>query len=198
MVAITDVVLAPVKAGRLALRAADDLNAIAQRARRDPDPVEEVRERLDALLGEIGMLTAQIGPLHAAVTMLIAAAERVDGTAGEIVAGGRDLTAVARILDGHAVALIDGGDRLRRTSESLDTHSVELIDGGADLTAVAQDLAGTLRVFRAVLPRLLEGLDTVEQLEGAVETVAETVEPLAGAAEGVGRITDKLTRRSKS
>lgn len=198
MIGITDVVLAPLKAGRLVLRAADDLNAVAERARRDPDPVEEVRERLDALLAEIGALTALIGPLHAAVTMLIAAAERVDGTAGEIVVGGRDLTEVARGLDGRAIALIDGGERLRQTSERLDTHSVELIDGGADLTAVAQELAGTLRVFRAVLPRLLDGLDTVEQLEDAVETVAETVEPLAGAAEGVGRITDRLTRRSKS
>jgi methyl-accepting chemotaxis protein len=198
MVAITDVALAPLKAGRLVLRAADDLNAVAERARRDPDLVEEVRERLDALLSQIGALTALIGPLHDAVLTLTAVADRVDGTAGEIVVGSRELTEVARSLNGRAVELIDGGERLRRTSESLDGHSVELIDGGSELTAVAQELAGTLRVFRAVLPRLLEGLDTVEQLEDAVETVAETVEPLAGAAEGVGRITDRLTRRSRT
>jgi hypothetical protein len=50
-------------------------------------------------------------------------------------------------------------------------------------------------VFLAALPRMLEGLDVVEQLEDAVETVAETVEPLAGAAEGVGRLTRRLSRK---
>jgi hypothetical protein len=196
-VQITDIVLAPWRAGQLVVHAAEDLNAIAERARRDPDPVEEVRERLDALLAEIGRLVVLIGPLRGVVAELVTAAELVDATAGEIVVGGRDLTTVARGLDERALALLDGGERLRMSSESLDAHSVELIDGGEDLTAVAQELAATLRVFRAVLPRLLEGLDTVEQLEEAVETVADTVEPLAGAAEGVGKITKKLSRRAR-
>ena len=43
--------------------------------------------------------------------------------------------------------------------------------------------------------RLLEGLDTVAELEGAVETVADTVEPLQGAAERVGRATQRLGRK---
>jgi hypothetical protein len=191
---VADVVTAPWRAGRLAARAVEDLHAIAERARRDPDPVEEVRHRLDALLEQIGQLTALIGPLHAIVAELVAVAAGVSATGDEIVVGGRDLTGVARSLDARAGALIDGGERLRLSSEHLDAHSVQLIDGGEDLTAVAQDLAVTLRVFRAVLPRLLEGLDTVEHLEEAVETVAETVEPLAGAAAGVGKITKKLTR----
>ena len=189
MVGITDVALAPWRAGRLLRRAAEDLNAVAERARREPDPVEEVRERIDALLTEIGELTALVRPLHAVVARLVTTAERVDATGGQIVDGGRDLTAVATSLDARTATLIDGGDRLRITSE--------LIDGGQDLTAVAQDLAATLRVFRAVLPRLLEGLDIVEHLEGAVETVADTVEPLAGAAEGVGRITKRFSGRGR-
>ena len=45
-----DVVLAPWRAVRVVARAAEDLNAVAERARRDPDPVEEARERLDCTL----------------------------------------------------------------------------------------------------------------------------------------------------
>jgi conjugal transfer/entry exclusion protein len=61
---------------------------------------------------------------------------------------------------------------------------------------VAKDLAESLQVVRVALPRLLEGLDSVEQLEESVETVAETVEPLQGVAKGVGRVSDRLSRRS--
>ena len=44
-----DIVLAPWRAVRVVVRAADDLNALAERARRDPDPLDEARARLDAL-----------------------------------------------------------------------------------------------------------------------------------------------------
>jgi conjugal transfer/entry exclusion protein len=57
-------------------------------------------------------------------------------------------------------------------------------------------MADSLRVLRAAFPRLLEGLDSVEQLEDSVETVAETVEPLQGVAKGVGRVSDRLSRKS--
>ncbi len=131
---------------RVIARAAEDLNAVAERARRDPDPVEKALERLDALLA----------------------------TAQTIESGGRDL---------------------RRTGEVLDGHTEELISGGQELTMVAKDLAESLQIVRAALPRLLEKLDTVEELEESVETVAETVEPLKGVAKGVGRVTDRLSSR---
>jgi hypothetical protein len=35
----------------------------------------------------------------------------------------------------------------------------------------------------------------MEELEGAVETVADTVEPLQGAVERVGRATKRLSRK---
>ena len=60
--------------------------------------------------------------------------------------------------------------------------------------SVAKDLAESLRVLRAALPRLLDGLDSVEQLEESVDTVAETVEPLQGVAKRVGRVSDRLSR----
>ena len=61
---------------------------------------------------------------------------------------------------------------------------------------MAKDLADSLRDLRVALPRLLEGLDSVEQLEESVETVAETVEPLQGVAKGVGRVSNRLSRQS--
>ena len=159
------IVLAPWRVVRVVARAADDLNAVAERARRDPDPVEEVQVRLDAL----------------------------EASAVALGAGGEDLLAATRELNATARTIESGGRDLRHTGEVLDDHTQELITGGQDLTAVAKDLAGSLRVFRAALPRLLDGLDTVEELEASVETVAETVEPLQGVAKGVGRVTNRLS-----
>jgi hypothetical protein len=176
------VVLAPWRAVRVVARAAEDLNAVAERARRDPDPVEQARERLDALFTEL--------------ETLIVAIRRVDASAIALGTGGEDLLLATRSLDSTARVIEMGGRELRRTGEVLDEHTQQLIFGGQDLTAVAKDLADSLRVLRAALPRLLEGLDSVEQLEESVETVAETVEPLQGVAKGVGRVSDRLSRQS--
>ena len=177
-----DIVLGPWRAVRAVARAADDLNAVAERARRDPDPVDEARERVDALFTEL--------------ETLIAAVRKVDASAVALGAGGEDLLLATRSLDSTAHAIETGGRELRRTGDVLDEHTQELIDGGQDLTAVAKDLADSLRVLRVAVPRLLEGLDSVEQLEESVETVAETVEPLQGVAKGVGRVSDRLSRKS--
>jgi hypothetical protein len=177
-----DVVLGPWRAVRVLARAVEDLNAVAERARRDPDPVEEARERLDSLFAEL--------------ETLIVAVRAVEASALALGSGGEDLLLATRSLDSTARAIETGGRDLRRTGEVLDEHTQELIDGGQDLTAVAKDLADSLRVFRVALPRLLEGLDSVEQLEESVETVAETVEPLQGVAKGVGRVSNRLSRQS--
>ena len=177
-----EVVLAPWRAVRVLARAAEDLNAVAERARRDPDPVEQARERLDALFTEL--------------KTLIVAIRTVDASAVALGTGGEDLLVATHSLDSTARAIETGGRELRRTGEVLDEHTQQLITGGQDLTAVAKDLADSLRVLRAALPRLLEGLDSVEQLEESVETVAETVEPLQGVAKGVGRVSNRLSRQS--
>ena len=174
--------LAPWRAGRILGRAAEDLNALAERARRDPDPVDEARERLDALFDQL--------------ETLIVAIRTVDASALALGAGGQDLVLATRELNSTAQTIETGGRDLRRTGEVLDEHTHELIAGGQDLTAVAKDLADSLRVLRVALPRLLDGLDSVEQLEESVETVAETVEPLQGVAKGVGRVSDRLSRQS--
>jgi methyl-accepting chemotaxis protein len=178
----TDVVLGPWRTVKALARAADDLNAVAERARRNPDPVEEARARLDAILTEL--------------ETLIAAVRTVDASAVTLGAGGEDLLLATRSLNSTARAIETGGRDLRRTGEVLDEHTQELIAGGQDLTAVAKDLADSLQVVRTALPRLLEGLDSVEQLEESVETVAETVEPLQGVAKGVGRVSNRLSRQS--
>jgi hypothetical protein len=182
MVGPLQIVLAPWRGVRVLVRAADDLNAVAERARRDPDPIDEARARLDALFTEL--------------ETLIGAVRTVDASAVALGAGGEDLLAATRELNSTARTIEIGGRDLRHTGEVLDDHTQELIAGGRELTEVAKDLAYSLRILRAALPRLLEGLDTVEELEASVETVAETVEPLQDVARGVGRVTDRLTRRS--
>jgi len=176
-----DIALAPWRVARVLFRAAEDLNAVAERARRDPDPVDEARERLDALFAQ--------------VEALLAAIRSADASALKLATGGEDLLVVTRELDSTARTIETGGRDLRRTGETLDAHTQELIAGGQDLTAVAKDLADSLRVVRAAVPRLVEGMDSVEQLEDSVETVAETVEPLQGVAKGVGRMSERLSRR---
>lgn len=182
MVGPLDILLTPWRTVRVLVRAADDLNAVAERARRDPDPLDEARARLDALFTEL--------------ETLIGAVRTVDASAVALGAGGEDLLVATRELASTARAIETGGRDLRHTGEVLDDHTQELIAGGQDLTAVAKDLAHSLRIIRAAFPRLLEGLDSVEELESSVETVAETVEPLQGIAQGVGRVTDRLSRRS--
>jgi methyl-accepting chemotaxis protein len=177
-----DLVLAPWRAVRVLARAAEDLNAVAEHARQQPDPVDEARQRLDALFTQL--------------ETLIAAVRTVDASALALGAGGEDLLAATRELNSTARTIETGGRDLRRTGAALDDHTQELIAGGQDLTAVAKDLADSLRVLRAALPRLLEGLESVEQLEESVDTVAETVEPLQGVAKRVGRVSDRLSRRS--
>jgi methyl-accepting chemotaxis protein len=177
-----EILLLPWRAVRVLARAAEDLHSVAERARRDPDPVDEVRERLDAFFGEL--------------ETLIAAIRTVDTSAVTLSAGAEDLLLATRSLDSTARTIETGGRELRRTGEVLDEHTQELIAGGQDLTAMAKDLADSLRVLRVALPHLLEGLDSVEQLEESVETVAETVEPLKGVAKGVGRVSDRLSRQS--
>lgn len=155
---VSDLVRAPWHIGRAVVCAAEDLNALAERARRDPDPIEEVHALLVSLLSEMRALDRH--------------AVGVDETAREIIVGGRDL---------------------RLTGESLDAHTEELISGGRELTEVAKAIASHLAVFEAVLPRVLQALDTVDDLESSLETVADTVEPLQGVAHGVGRVTRRLS-----
>ena len=122
-------------------------------------------------VGESVLSTLQVAV--EAITVLTRVAESIDVTGQQIVVGGRDLTAVTR-------------------AQERDTR--ELIEGGRELTEVAKEIEANLEVFRAVLPRLLEALETVDRLESEVETVAETIEPLQGAAERVGRVTKRLSR----
>ena len=184
---LTAIVLAPVRVPLRIGRALDDLADIAEHARRDPDPVEAVRVRIDTLIAQIDALNV---------------------VAREIRDGGRELTEVARAVLVMGTALhetsmalnvtgreiVVGGQDLTAVSTQLEVDTRELISGGRDLTSVSEDLERHMRVFRAALPRLLQGLDTVEELESAVETVAETVEPLQGAAERVGRVTNRFSR----
>ena len=163
---VLSLALAPIRLPVRLAKALDDLTVLADRARRDPDPVEEVRERLDRLLSELHVVL-EVAQVIARV------GENLDVTGRQIVVGGRDLTLTAKTLE-------------------RDTR--ELIDGGAELTEVSRRIETDLQAFRALLPRIVDALDTVERLEDGMETVTDTVEPLQGAAERVGRVTRRLSR----
>ena len=155
---LKSLVLAPVRVPLRLAQALDDLADLAERARRDPDPVEEVRVRLDALLVE----------LHA-----------VNVVAREIRDGGRDLNATGR-------QIVAGGQDLTAVSTRLERDTRELIDGGQDLTAVSRRIEQDLRIFRAALPKILELEDavetvaeTIEPLQGAAERVGRVTSRLS-------------------
>jgi hypothetical protein len=178
---LVSVILAPVRVPLRLARALDDLAAIAERARRDPDPVEQVLDRLDLALAEIDALRHTAVDLRALMQ--------------ELIAVGHGVVRVGLTLDSTGRDLYTGGSDLTATGQALEADTRKLIDGGEDLTAVSQRLESHLQIVRAAMPKLLHGFDTVEELEGAVETVAETVEPLQGAAERVGRVTERFSRR---
>src|SRR3712207_2806597 len=123
---VTDVLLAPVRIPVRVVRALDDLATLAHRARRDPDPVEEVRERLDTLLLELAAVV---------------------GVAQEIVRGGAELTDVARAtvaaaihLDTTGRTIHEGGQDLLAATRQMDADTRELIAGGERLTEVTEQL----------------------------------------------------------
>jgi methyl-accepting chemotaxis protein len=188
---LVSVVLAPIRVPMRIASALDDLAVIADRARRDPDPVEEVRWRIDALILELGELVAVTKELVGGGAELTQEAKNVHEVAAALVH-------VARSLDDTSERIYHGGNELTATARILSGETRELIDGGKDLTNVSERLDADMRVFRSVLPRLMEVLPVVEHLEDAVETVAETIEPLQGAAERVGRVTNRLTRSRAS
>ena len=177
---LTSIVLAPVRIPVRVVQALDDLTAIADRARRDPDPVDEVRDRLDRLIEELTRVNELGRTLNGALQVALEVAEV--------------LARVGENLDVTGQQIVVGGRDLNLTGITLDRDTRELIDGGAELTEVARKLELDLQAFRAVMPRMLDALDTVDKLEGEVETVAETIEPLQSAAERVGRVTKRLSR----
>ena len=173
-------IMVPWRTAQAVVRAADDLHTLAERARRDPDPVDEARERLDRLGSQL--------------ESLLTVARSLDENAASIDTGAAALLEVTGELHETARTIVTGGEDLRRTGEVLDAHTQEIITGGKDLTAVGEEIAASLRVFRGALPQVLAGLHSVEELEDSVGAVAETVEPLQGFTHGVGRMSQRLSR----
>jgi hypothetical protein len=171
----TDLLRLALLGPRLVLRALNDLNTIAENARRQPDAVDEIKARLDALLLE---------------------ATAVRAIASDVVARADALDLIAHELVTDAHEILSAAAALQQTGGVLDGHSTQIIERGEDLIVLSRSLDETLTVFRQHLPRVLRALDTVEELEDAAETMADTMEPLQGAAERVGRITKRLSRSS--
>src|ERR687893_44308 len=77
-----DAVMTPWRAAQAVIRAADDLHTLAERARRDPDPLDEARERLDRLGSQL--------------ESLISVGRSLDANAASVDAGARALLEVTR------------------------------------------------------------------------------------------------------
>jgi DNA repair ATPase RecN len=195
MVDVGRVLRAPVDVTLRLVQALDDLAAVADRARRNPDPVEEARERIDTLLIELRAAIALGQEVLIGVTELTGATRAIQRLLGDALPRADALTALGERLEASAERVLRAEQALVESSQEIEDQTRALLDGGRRLTAISERIDGSLGAFRAALPRLLEGLDTVEDLEGAVETVAETVEPLQGAAQKVGRATRRLSRK---
>ena len=193
---LTALVLAPIRVPMRLARALDDLAVLAERARREPDLIEQLRTRVDTLLVELARLVEVGEAIVSGGNDLTVETRGANRLMHELIDGARDLQRTGLALDGTGRELHDGGQDLLEQTRALDAEGRELIDGGDRLRQVSEQLEQHLRVFRAALPRVLDGLDTVESIEGKIETVAETVEPLQGAAERVGRVSRRLSRSS--
>ena len=186
---------APVDLTRRAIQVLDDIAALADRARRDPDPVEEALERIDAALVEMRTGIAVLAELLAQTRELTHSTRALERLGGEMAPRADAVTAVRERLEASARQVLQAEQALVERSRDILEQSDALLADGRRLTTVSERIDTSLGAFRAALPRLLEGLDTVEELEDAVETVADTVEPLQGAAERVGRATQRLSRK---
>jgi len=193
---LTALVLAPIRVPMRLARALDDLAVLAERARREPDLIEQLRTRVDTLLVELARLVEVGEAIVSGGSDLTVETRGANRLMHELIGGARDLQRTGVALDGTGRQLHGGGQDLLEETRALDAEGRELIDGGDRLRQVSEQLEQQLRVFRAALPRVMDGLDTVESIEGKIETVAETVEPLQVAAERVGRVSRRLSRSS--
>lgn len=121
---LTSLILAPVRVPLRLAAALDDLTAIADRARREPDPVEEVEARIDGALAQLTVLTE--------------VARELTQVARQIRDGGRELTEVAK-------AIHDGGQDLTAVAEDLEDETERIADTVSPLQGAAQKVGRLTR-----------------------------------------------------
>src|SRR3712207_4959068 len=97
----------PLTLPRLLLRAADDVHALADVARREPHPVDALEAAVSDARSDIHSAVAELRDVLAAVRELDATAASVGVVAAEIVRGGQDLLAAGLLLRDETLAAID-------------------------------------------------------------------------------------------
>ena len=145
-----DVLLAPARITQAIVRAAEDLNALAERARREPDPIDEARALLATVLADIRRLDAH--------------AVDVDRTAQTIVTGGDDLRRTGESLDAHTVELISGGRELTETAKEINAH-----------LAVFRSVLPRLLETASTVDDLEDSLETVAETVEPLQGVANGI-----------------------
>ena len=149
---------------RLALRALDDLHAIAEAARRLPTIEASLVERFARLEERADGIEGQLG--------------EVLGLGRQIERRGGELVALGERIDVRADDVMAMGDRLHESGRRLMAQGEVIAARAAEVALAAADLA-------AAFP-------TLERTAQIGETLAQAVEPLQGAAERLGRIVDRL------
>jgi len=195
--------LHPLALPRLLLRAADDLNTLADIVRREPHPMDALEQAISDIRHDLRATRAELRRAIESVERLRDTGTMLDADARDIVDGGENLLEGLTVLDARARALIEGTDRLDRVGERLEERTSQVVVGGRDLVETGRDLDGRLHALLPItaalqrhLPEIVQALDAVERLEQSAETVADTVEPLQGAAQRVGRITGRGRTRA--
>jgi methyl-accepting chemotaxis protein len=134
--------LDPRMPARLALRALDDLHALASVARREPHPVDALREELREAVAEIRELNRR--------------AARVADRAREVVDGGAGLTDAAERIDErleHMEPMLRSLDRITPTL----TRGLGAIDSLEDSVETVGPLQGAAEGVGKVARRLRRG-----------------------------------------
>jgi methyl-accepting chemotaxis protein len=155
-----DVLLAPARITQAIVRAAEDLNALAERARREPDPVDQVRELLTTALADIRRLDEH--------------AVDVDRTAQTIVTGGDDLRRTGETLDAHMLELISGGRELTETAREINAQL-------AVFRAVLPRLLETASTVDDLEDSLETVAETVEPLQGVANGIGRMTRRFASS-----------------
>ncbi len=169
--AVRSLLAVPLLPVSLALRALDDLHALAGAAAELPEIEARLARRVDDLEERMAELLAAADGGRAELRAAVRAARRLDGRAASAVTtlGG---------LDGQAEAVV-------AEVKAFQARVGDVLDVLSRLEVIAAQVA-------AEGGRVAEALPALERAITSTETLATVVEPLHGATERLGRIVDRL------
>src|SRR4051794_30173376 len=142
--------LNPLTVPRLAVRALDDLNAMADVARRDPHPMEELAERADGIGADLeALVEVARGILETGQEVIVGGGDlrrtgvSLRGPAGEVRQGGRDLrqalVAMPEVARGLPPPLPEREDAVERVADTVEPLQRPVAKVGRLTQALSRD-----------------------------------------------------------